>query len=532
MSLDDLATIVVSTTGAGVTRAGYGVPMIVSHTAQWAERKRVYASLGAVGVDFAVNSPEYMAAEAIFSQSPKVRQIVIGRAALAPLQNYTVGVRNPAINTPYSMRMGIATGVVFPSQDATYQSAGATGWVASNTWSRGDLVMGGSGPSGPQLYSCLGPSGAGYAAQFTGIGNAIMPSGAAGAIRDGGVYWMPVGSGSTGGITADAIIQGLKSKLEALGAPTAIGTGAQQAVAAIAGGLGSRTLTLTANAAGKFFAAQVYDRQMLTVAQDHADPGIATDLAAIKLQSNAWYGLVTLYNSEPLIKAAAAYVEANTKLYPAASVDTKIATDPEGSSATDVAHDMRALSYARSWVFFHPSPDEFADAASLGKWFPVSPGGENWRMKTLAGVTVEPYGDDETANFLAKNVAYFYDVGGRFVVGGKGKSAGGSYVDTVRFLDWYTSELQAKLANLAIDSDKIPFTNAGIDSIEGKVRQQNKAGIDAGGIAPDPEPIVTSPDVLDISSEDKADRELSGVETQFTLAGAIDHITVNVTATQ
>ncbi len=530
MSLDDLATIVVSTTGAGVTRAGYGVPMIVSHTAAWAERKRIYRSLSAVGVDFAVNTPEYIAASKIFGQSPKVRQIVIGRAALRPTQSYTVGVQASAIRTPYAMRLGVATGVVFPSQDATYQSGeGATGWRPSGVWSRGDLVV---ASDGSNLFSCLGPSGAGYDAGFTGFGGASGPTGTSAAFRENGVYWMWAGTGGTGAVTNDAIVNGLKARLEKLSVPTAIGTGVNQAVAALSGAAGARVLTLTANGGAKFFAAQAYDRAMLNMAMDHADPGIATDLAAIKLQSNAWYGLVTLYNSEALIKAAASWVEANTKLYPAASVDTKIATDAETGAATDVAHDLKALSYARTWAFFHPSPDEFPDAASLGKWFPVSPGGDNWRMKTLTGVTVEPYSDSETTNFLDKNVAYFYDVGGRFVVGGKGKSAGGNYVDTVRGLDWYSSELQAKLANLEIDSDKVPFTNAGIDKVEGKVHEQNDAGIAAGLIAPDPAPVVTAPDVLDVSDEDKADRELAGVETTFTLAGAIDHITVTVTATQ
>ncbi len=528
MSLDDLATIVVSTTGAGVTRAGYGVPMIVGYPA-WAERKRIYKTLTAVDADFAANTPERIAAAKIFGQKPKVKQIIIGRGALKPTQNYTVGVQGVGLGSQYALRLGVATGVVFPSQDASYGSNGATPWSPSNLWSRGDLVV---ASDGSRLFTCLGPSGAGYDAQFTGYGGASGPTGTSAAFRENGVYWMYAGTGGTGALTNDAVINGLKSRLEALSAPTAIGTGTQQAVAALGGSVGSRVLTLTGNAGAKFFAAQVYDRSLLNIAQDHADPGIATDLAAIKLASNAWYGLVTLYNSEALIKAAAAYIETATKLYPAASVDSKICVDAESGSATDVAHDLKGLAYARSWVAHHPSPDEFMDAAELGKWFPTSPGSENWRMKTLTGVTVETYSDNEQTNMIDKYAHFYYDVGGRFVVGGQGRSASGEYIDTTRGLDWFSSELQAKLANLEIDSEKIPFTNPGIDSIEGKCWQQVQEGITAGLIAADPEPTVTSPDVLDISDEDKRDRELSGTEIEFDLAGAINHMTIRVTANQ
>lgn len=532
MSLDDISTITVSTTGAGVTRAGYGVPNIVSHSAQWTERTRTYTSLTAVAADFAANTPEYIAASQIFGQRPKLRKIMISRAALQPTQKFTLGVQTVALNAPYVARVAVPTGVVFPSQDATFNpGAGATGWSPSNTWSRGDVVV----SDGDKIYACLGPSGAGMAAGFTGVGAASGPSGTSAAIREGGagnvgVYWMYAGSGNTGGTSNDAIIQGLKARLEYLSSPTAIGTGANQLTAALAGSAGSRTLTLTANQAAKFFGMEIYSRSALNIAQNHADPGIATDLTAIKLESNAWYGLITLFNSEALIDAAAAWVEANTKLYPAATMDSTVAT-VAAASATDVAHDIQALAYARSWAFHHSSNDEFADAAEMGKFFTVNPGGETWRMKTLAGVTADAYTDTEITNLKAKYAHYYYEIAaGTSVVGGDGKTGAGEYVDVTRFIDWYTSELQVKLANLAIGLDKIPFTNPGIDLVEAKVKQQNAAGIAAGGIAADPAPTVTAPDVNDISTEDKADRELAGVTSEWTLAGAIHHITVSVTA--
>lgn len=527
MSLADIATINVSTTGAGVTRAGYGVPLIVSHTASWAERTRTYSSQGAVLVDWAANSPEAIAAGKCFGQSPRVTKLKIGRAALQPTQKFVIGINTPTTNQNYSLRVAVPTGTVLPSQDATFKSgAGAVGYGSSGTWSRGDTIV----ADGSKIYVCLGPSGIYNSQGLTGIGAASGPSGTGAAIREGGVYWMYAGSGVTGSVTNDSALVGLWGKIDALGAPTAVATGTGQLTSSLTGSAGSRQIQLLANGAAKFFGVQAYSRDALTIAQTQADPGIATDLAAINLADKAWYGLVTTFNSLAVIEAAAAWVESNTKLYPAASQDSNIATSAENGSATDVAHAMKALAYARSWVFAHPSNDEFADAAELGKFFPISPGGETWRTKTLAGVTVEAYSDTEQTNMKNKNAQYYYDLGGDSVVGGNGMTASGEYVDVTRFIDWYTSELQAKLANLAIGLPKIPFTNAGIDLVAGKVKQQNLAGIAANGISPDPAPVVTVPDVTDISTEDKLDRELSGVTSEWTLAGAIHHITVTVTA--
>ena len=528
MPLSDIATINVTTTGAGVTRAGYGVPLILSHSAGWAERYRTYTSASAVSEDFAVNTPEYLAAAKIFAQSPRIASIVIGRAALVPTQKFSVGVNGVGTNTRYKVRVAVPTGTVFTSQDAEWNSgAGATGWRASQIWSAGDLVIASDGTG---LWTCKGPSQIGYEAGFTGYGGASGPTGTSGDFRENQIYWMYAGSGVTGAVTNDAIINGVKAKIDALGAPTAIATGVANAmVSSLQGSAGARTLQLLANTAGKFFGLRVYSRAALSSEQTHADPGVATDLAAIKAQYNSWYGLITLFNSDALCNAAAAWVESNTKLYAAGSQNSAIAT-VSASSATDVAADFKAAAYARSFVAHHPSNDEFMDAAEMGKFFAIAPGGETWRMKTLSGPTVEQYSDTEVTNMRAKYAHYYYDIGGRNVVGGDAKTGSGEYVDVTRGLDWYQSELQGDLADLAIGVNKIPFTNAGISLVEAKVRKMNDRGIRAGLISPDVDPIVSVPDSADVSSADKAARELPDVESEWTVAGAVHHITVSVTA--
>ena len=74
--------------------------------------------------------------------------------------------------------------------------------------------------------------------------------------------------------------------------------------------MGSYYLRIATNA-GDFFGIQVDDLDLLKCYQDHADPGVAADLTAIAKADRNWYGLVTLFNSEAIVLAAAAWVEAN-----------------------------------------------------------------------------------------------------------------------------------------------------------------------------------------------------------------------------
>ena len=514
MPLSDIVNVVITTQNPGVTQAGFGIPLILSHTAAWAERTRTYNNIADVGADFAVNDAEYLAAAKIFSQSPAPPTIMIGRAANKPTQRFTVGVFTPVIGALYKMRVAAKNVLAWASQDFSHTAVASTTWTITTLYAAGALVTNDTG----KLYvATIGGTSAG-AGGPTGVGPAP--------IVDGTVTWVYAGAGGAGVVSNDAIIYNLKFQLDALAAPVVSGVGAAQFTTSVVGLAGVTMLRVTANTAAVFFGLQVYDIGKLSIAQDHADPGVAADLTAIALESSAWYGLITLFNSELLIKAAAGFVESNTKLYPVASQDSEIATVADGI-ALDVFHDLKALSYARTAPFYHPANDEFADAAEIGRFFPIDPGGDNWRLKTLSGVTVQQYTATQTTNINAKNANYYYILGGANVIGGDGKVSANEYIDVIRFRDWWVARTSERLANLLIQNEKIPYTDPGVALIEAEVRAQNQEGIDAGGISDSPAPTVTVPKVASVSLADKQARRLRNVNTAWVLAGAINDLTVN-----
>lgn len=509
MALTDIVHVTYVSTNPGVTAAGFGVPMIASPNATWTERIRFYSDIDAVADDWDADTPEYLAAEVMFSQSTGLSRLAIGRCANKPTQRFTITVADALVNGVYNVRVAGPDGGAWTSQEAEYTAEAAAAWVAATAYALHDVVINDSG----KMYVCV------TAGTSAGSGG---PTGTGSAIADNTVIWDYVGTGAVGDASSDAVVYALKEAIDNFADPTL------DITTALVGSAGSRTLRITANTAGDFFGVEVNDYDLLLSEQDHADPGIAADLAAIHSASKAWYGLVTLHNSEALVTAAAAWVEAANKLYTPDTSDTRVITDALGSS-TDVAKALKDLSYARTGCFFHPAPDEFAGAAQMARFFPINPGGDNWTMKTLAGVTAKSYSDTHETNLRAKFANWYSPFTEEVnLIQGEGLVAGNEYIDVVRFRDWYENQAQVACANLIIQNEKVPYTDAGISKIEAALRALNRRGIDAGGIADDPEPTYVIPRASAAASADRAARILRGVKTTWRLAGAINKIYIEV----
>lgn len=105
----------------GVTRAGFGMPLIASHTAEFAERVRLYTSSAGVGEDFDNDTPEKLMADAFFAQTPKPPKIAIGRINADVTQQYTVALsaEGPFSSTGYALKF---SGTGFADQTVTITS--------------------------------------------------------------------------------------------------------------------------------------------------------------------------------------------------------------------------------------------------------------------------------------------------------------------------------------------------------------------------------------------------------------------------
>lgn len=100
---------------AGTTREGFGLPLFLASTDNFEERVRGYTSLTEVAEDFDENTAAYKAAKQLWSQTPKVTQLYIGRRSM----QYSVAVPDEVVEgTNYSLTIAIGGGLSQPFQYA------------------------------------------------------------------------------------------------------------------------------------------------------------------------------------------------------------------------------------------------------------------------------------------------------------------------------------------------------------------------------------------------------------------------------
>jgi hypothetical protein len=290
---------------------------------------------------------------------------------------------------------------------------------------------------------------------------------------------------------------------------------------------GTDTLVLTGEE-GAWQQVKVDDVNLLRIVQDHADPGIASDLAAIVLETSDWYALVNPWNSTAEVLAIAAWAEANGKLFLAETQETQV-VDTADAAATDVAHQLKALAYRHTACVYDPDNGAFLGAGMLGACLPLDPGSETWALKTIAGAPARNHTATQLANLRAKNCGWYYTIFGRNVTM-QGKTADGEFIDTIRFIDWLTTDIQSRAFLAMANAKKIPYTDAGATIIQGQVHASLAAGESVGGLVPGSSS-VTVPKVAAQNPNDRANRYMPGVAFTASLQGAAHLVQIRGTVT-
>lgn len=533
-SLSEHVSLTITESNVSVTRLGFGTPLILSVNAGFAERIRYYTELTGLTDDgFVSTSPEYLAARAIMSQNPSPERFAIGRAVGKPTQAYTIGITSAAAGSTYGLNV-LGTGVT--ATECRYTALANQTFTAANATETFTTVAHGmSTGDGPFRVSNSGGA---------------LPAGLA-VDTD---YWVI-------SLTADTY-QLATSKADALALTelliTTDGTGTQtllranndtivaqlvQSLNAVVGknytavhtpGAGETdTIVVTGTAAGDWFSLEITNVTLMSGAQTHAEPGttLAADLAAIAVENTDWYALVTLYNSEAYVKAAAAWIETEKKIYIADVAQSETVTlAAAGTGSSDLADDLKVLAYTRTATAYHPSPGAMLGAAWLGTRLPFDPGAETWKFARPAGVSAVSLTATHRVNLRAKKANTLQTVAGVNIMW-EGTTVDGDFIDTTRGLDWLEDDMTKAVFGAMAGALKVPYTNAGLAFIENQIRGSLSRAISRGILSPDlaDEPIITMPKIANISANDKGIRLLPDVKWSARLAGAVHRVQINGT---
>lgn len=439
MAITDHAPVTIIIDSVGVARRAFGVALLVSHNAPFAERVRTYSSLAGVAADFSdTTSPEYLAAQAFFGQNPHPTSLKIGRAALKPTVVYEIDV-------------------------VTVRNS--------------------------HVYSLL--------------------------VKGEGVTPTTVSFTSDGTATEAEINTGLQTALQAV-----VGRN----FAAVDN---TTSITVTGSAAGEWFSIEVPNRADLSVEVTHADPGIATDLAAIQVEDDGWYELLTCYNSSAYVLAAAAWVESAGKRYRADCYDTAALTATVGS-ATDLIDDLRTLGYERTMGCFHPDPSSMFAARWAGRVLAIAPGKIVEFGKTLAGLAPVSMTSTERTNLTNKRGNSYEFAGVNVTFDGK-SAMNKRFFDTVRDRDALADAIRASVMEALVAGNKVEYSDEGAAIINSALRAALRRNTTSAGELQilTGEFTTSVPAVADVSSADKTDRILPDVKFSGTIGGGVQKVPVN-----
>jgi hypothetical protein len=264
---------------------------------------------------------------------------------------------------------------------------------------------------------------------------------------------------------------------------------------------------------------------ILALTDATADPGIATDLAAVRAVDQGWYGFALDSNSAAEISAAAAWAEANGPVVFCTS-NSDASDETSGSS---VAKTLKTAAYTRTLGIFSGSELlSYSGAALLGKILPLTPGSYTAAYKTLSGVPADPSSiltGTVVNNLTANNFNYYTTFKGVNVVI-SGVTPSGEFLDTVIGIDWLKDAIQTALFTLLVQNLKIGYDDDGVQTCVNVIKGVLKLGIQNGLLAKSPKPVVTAPLVADVAAANVAQRNLPNVAFSATLDGAIQGLTV------
>jgi hypothetical protein len=178
-SIDNIITVNISQQSASAQAPGFGVVLIASVFASWgtgsnSDLIRYYTSLASVGLDFASNSAEYLAAQAAFSQNPKPTKVAIGKipTLVAGVTQLAFSADLIASNVVTPTINGVALApITYATSHAATMTAIATA-IAAATGVASAAVDG----SNPRQINITGASGVALTASETVTGGASQPT--------------------------------------------------------------------------------------------------------------------------------------------------------------------------------------------------------------------------------------------------------------------------------------------------------------------------------------------------------------------
>jgi len=251
----------------------------------------------------------------------------------------------------------------------------------------------------------------------------------------------------------------------------------------------------------------------------YGQAGVKTASVIVTLGATQPVGTFT-FSDQGQYELCADWTETQSKLFFIEGADSGIIAATE----TDIAAYIESNNYDRSTVYYN-NDEEYMNMGAMGEAFPYDPGSQTWSYKTISGVTSYELTTTEFNNAIDKNANVFTEIAGVDVTQ-YGTCGSGEYIDIMRGVDWIEANIKEDIFALFISVRKVPFTDAGITSAEGVIRNVLEIAANMG-ILIKGTIVISVPERDNVSVTDRANRLLPDITFTADIAGAIHKVNVS-----
>jgi len=268
-------------------------------------------------------------------------------------------------------------------------------------------------------------------------------------------------------------------------------------------------------------------------------------------KSNDWYFLGIAATGSGAAAAdqvlVAGFIEGAVpvRVFGVSSNDSNILS---ASATTDIAYQLKALNYRRSFVQYG-STNSYVVASLMARASTVDFSGNNTTItlmfKQEPGVTAEVLTESQAQAAKGKNCNVFAAYNNDTNIIQFGTVAAGFYIDEIQGADWLQNDLQTRVYGALYAAPKIPQTDAGVTQLISVCEQGCDQAVANGFVAPGVwtgSPVgvlkpgdtlskgyyVYAPSVASQSSADRAARKSPPITVCIKLAGAIQSVTMAI----
>lgn len=273
--------------------------------------------------------------------------------------------------------------------------------------------------------------------------------------------------------------------------------------------------------ASLIFAQNPRVKTIIVGAIDSVDPTPVDYVAEIlKLQTATenWLFLITEATDDVDQLKIAKYVETQTIVYVMSNSKPELLT----TATTDVFSKIKELGYTKTIGFATKNTTQVSpESAWVGRFATVTIGSNVWIHKGLIGITPESFSRTEMTNLNAKNANYYTKVGQDPSVEGSANVLGGERIHVILGVIWLETRIAERYWNLLYVSDRILYTNGGIDKFKAELVAVLNEAVTNNILTDDDGFQITTPDANKLTSQKRATSVLSAIKFRARLAGAI-----------